>query len=77
MTKKDVFTSSKAADLPVSLEKCASTSTPVSQVPRILYPRVLYYGDLLNIFACKYIELRTLIIAAVAEMMPEMLCSMW
>jgi hypothetical protein len=56
MTKKDAFTSSKTAHAPITLEKGASTSIPVSQVgglaercrwlchliPRIIHPWIFW-----------------------------------
>jgi hypothetical protein len=67
MTKKGAFTSSKMAHPLITLEKCASTSAPISQVsglaerrrqhnhlvPRTLHTRIFSYGNSLQI-ECSY-----------------------
>jgi hypothetical protein len=96
MAKSDAFTSSKTAHPLITLEKCAITSAPISQVggfvekpmewppsSKDLTPldfffwRFLKDRDFVPPLAANAVELRTRIVAAVAEVKPEMLRSVW
>jgi hypothetical protein len=81
--QEDAFTSSKTAHPHITLKKCASTSTPVSQIgglveqrrqhghliPRILHPWIFSYGDLLKIECSYHLHLQMLL-SSELELLP-------